>query len=94
MVGWAGTLQQSGFHPEPGRYPKKRSMPENTNNDASGVDRPTSRPDQEGPSREEGEAKPAAQATAEQHAREMVRGAGQADDGVLDEAAPPADADL
>jgi len=84
------TLQQSGFDPELTRHPEEKNMPENTNNDAPGVDRPTSRPDQEGPSRAEGEAKPPGQAAAEQHAREMVRGAGRADNGAPDEAAPPA----
>ncbi len=48
-------------------------MPENTNNDAPGTDRPTSRPDQEGPGRAGGAARPSSEIAAERKAREAVR---------------------
>lgn len=45
-------------------------MPEQTNNDAPGVDRPTARPEQEAPGR--GAARPKSEADAERAAREAV----------------------
>jgi hypothetical protein len=48
-------------------------MPETTNNDAPGADRPTARPDQEGPGRAGGAARPPSELAAEPEAREAVR---------------------
>ncbi len=47
-------------------------MPENTNNDAPGTDRPTSRLDQEAPSRV-GATRPPGETEAERQARDAVR---------------------
>ena len=48
-------------------------MPETTNNDAPGADRPTARAGQEGPSKTGGAARPPGEMAAEQQAREAVR---------------------
>ena len=50
-------------------------MPETTNNDAPGADRPTARAGQEGPSKTGAAARPPGEMAAEQQAREAVRSA-------------------
>jgi hypothetical protein len=50
-------------------------MPETTNNDAPGADRPTARAGQEGPSKTGAAARPPGEMEAEQQAREAVRSA-------------------
>jgi hypothetical protein len=47
-------------------------MPETTHNDAPGVDRPTSRADQEGPGKAGGAARPPGEIEAEHKAREAA----------------------
>ncbi len=50
-------------------------MPESTNNEAPGADRPTARAGQEGPSKTGGAARPPGEMAAEREAREAVRSA-------------------
>ena len=50
-------------------------MPETTNNDAPGADRPTARAGQEGPSKTGAAARPPGEMAAEREAREAVRSA-------------------
>ncbi len=50
-------------------------MPETTNNDAPGADRPSARAGQEGPSKTGSAARPPGETAAERDAREAVRSA-------------------